>query len=204
MRQRQTCRQWPGSNATASLFPASRPVISRALSRCSTCGRRGVCHVMTRPRYWCSSRATLASAWWASITRTRPTTRDVSSAATAIRSRLRAPILADAPRSNGAFTACRKPSSSAATVRSPISWWAQLRRKTSSRSSSRRSKRRWRACDLFLSGRRFCCVPHQQRVLQGGKHESDRHEAEQLEVDPEVSRLRAPDRLVEDREREEK
>ena len=60
---------------------------------------------------------TSASASSASTTRTSPTMRAASSAATAIRSSRPAPTPTAAPRSNGASTACRRPSSSAATAR---------------------------------------------------------------------------------------
>ena len=46
-------------------------------------------------------------------------------------------------------------------------------------------------------------VTQQQRRLGEGEDDGERHDAEHLEADPEVCRLRAPDDLVEGREREE-
>ena len=110
---------------------------------------------------------TSASASSASTTRTSPRTRAGSSAATATRSRPPAPTAAAAPRWNGGFMACRRPSSSAATPASRSSWSAPSPRRISPPCSSPRSRRRWRLLlrDRFGSRRRLlhqntprCCV----------------------------------------------
>ena len=49
----------------------------------------------------------------------------------------------------------------------------------------------------------LCLVAHQQRRLRERKGDGERHDAEHLEADPHVRRLRAPDDLVEDGEEEE-
>src|SRR5262249_20378693 len=136
----------------------------------------------------------------ASTTRTSPTTRAASLAATAIHSRRREPTKAGAPRSNGAFTASRRLSWSAATRTSPTSWWGRSRPTISTRCSSPRSTRRSRRGRKNLGVRRIVGgVFLQQRILQRREHERERHHAEHLETDPEVGRLRAPHDLVQHR-----
>ena len=71
-----------------------------------------------------------------------PTTRGVSSAATAIRLSRSAPMPMAAPRSTGASTVCRKPFWSAATAASPTSWSDRSRRATWKLRSNRRSRKR--------------------------------------------------------------
>src|SRR4030088_737452 len=143
--------------------------------------------------------------------------RAASSAATAIPTWPPGPMSAAAPRSNGGSTACRKPSSSAATAGSPTRWSDRSRRKTSNRSSSPRSRKRWPAARKPGASARRRFFPlglpfrgggrggvfHQQRILQHRETEGQRGEAEQLEADPEIRALGAPDDLVDHRHHDE-